>query len=127
MHNQELSLLNKFIELYEDLITHEGYGDMQVSIRTSQRNRKHVSLHCGCEYTFDVEISSTRRPRYKVIDTSGFRNGYSGPERRREIARRKEFNRRKQGSGPRNFRLERRLQTDRRDNRGRRFNDSTNQ
>jgi len=124
MRNQELSLLNKFLELYEDLITHEGYGDMHVSIRKSQGKKKHVSLLCGREYIFEVEVPPhNRRSKYKVIDTSGFRSRYSGPERRKGPARRNESNRRKPGGGPRNFRLERRLTTDRRKIRRRRFND----
>ena len=123
MHNQELSLLNKFLELYEDLIAHEGYGDMHVSIRKSQGKKKHVSLFCGREYNFDVVVPSNRRSRYKLVDTSCFRNGYSGPERRKVPSRRTESNRRKRGGEPRNFRLERRLITDRRKNRGLRFND----
>jgi hypothetical protein len=123
MQNQELSFLNKFVKIYEELIAHEGYGDIQVSIRKSQGKKKHVRLLCGREYAFDVVVPPNRWSRYKIIDISGFRNGYSGLERRNVSGRRKESNRRKRGGEPRNFRLERRLATDRRNNRGRRSDD----
>lgn len=124
MQNPELSLLNKFIELYEELIAHDGYGDMQLSIRKSQGKKKQVSLLCGREYQFEVVCSPRRQYRYKVIDSrANSFYAYGDKERRKNDGRRGKVNRRQQNGVPRNFRLEHRIISDRRNKPGGRRKD----
>lgn len=119
--NQNLIFLEKFFDLYQDLIKHDGYSELNIKISQVNRKQKQVKIHCGREYTFDVHMTNIAAPhRYKIIDTTP--HMYSGPERRSSHQRRKHDHRRKNNE-PRNFRLERRLQSERRSENGRRQND----
>lgn len=125
MRDPNISFLKKFVELYQTLTHHDGYGDMTVSIRIGQGGNREVVLLCGKEYRYAIgNPAADRYPRhYKVVSVRGNRHAYSGPERRSGLDRRHGEERRERRSGPRNFRLERRLESDRRSSRGRRRDD----
>ena len=125
MSDPNLAFLNKFIELYQELVSHDGYGDMQVAVRLVQGRNKEVSLQCGREYRFQIgNPNLDKRPkRYKAVNVRGNRHGYNGPERRSGKDRRELYDRRQKRSKPFQFRLERRLDGDRRAGRGRRKDD----
>lgn len=115
MRDPNLDFLNKFIELYEELLAHDGYGDMQVNFRMVQGRSKEVRLFCGREYRYLVGPASQHkgRRRYKVVENRSARRSKTGLGRRSEGDRRQGVERR-QHAGPRNFRLERRTRNNRR-------------
>ena len=125
MDDQNLAFLNKFLALYQELIAHEGYGDMQVNIRKGQGGIKEVSLLCGREYCYHVgnQPEGKRLRRYKVVAARGNRYAYTGPEHRLQKDRRKLYDRRHKRDTPFQFRLERRLDGERRTRKGRRKED----
>lgn len=123
--DDNLEFLNKFVELYEELIDHDGYGDMSVKIRVVQGRNREVRLQCGREYRFVIHRSSSeQRPgRYKIVDTQAGTSPFGGRERRGGKSRRERYDRREKRDKPFQFRLERRLDGERRSSRGRRKDD----
>jgi len=126
MKDPNLAFLNKFLDLYQMLIHHDGYGDMSVNVRLGQSNNREVVLQCGKEYRYRIgnPVAGRRPRRYQVVVAGGKWRAYPGPERRvGRDDRRGQTDRRQRQGIPRNFRLERRLRPERRAGRGRRSND----
>ncbi len=44
----------KILELYDDVFTHNGYGEIKVEVRILRRGQKEVIIHCGKQYRFVV-------------------------------------------------------------------------
>jgi len=50
------------LELYDELLGHDGFGDMRIEIRIMKRNQKEVIIHCGKQYRFVVDhVPATKR------------------------------------------------------------------
>jgi len=45
----------KLWELYEELFSHHGYGELRIEMQMLRPDRKEVILHCGKQYRFVVE------------------------------------------------------------------------
>ena len=102
-------VLDQFIHLYEDLVRHDGYGEIKVEVRILRQGEKEVVLSCGKQYRFivngrDLEVGY-RAQRKDVMEALP---QWFGEERRSGIEQRK------QALGARNFKLERRIGGDRR-------------
>ena len=128
MTDQNLAFLEKFVSLYRELLTHDGYGDIQINIRLAKRCQKEVRLLCGREYRYRIDIPENNLwNSYEILKketvekekkTEGDKPAYTGPERRSEKDRR--IFRRRRKDIPRNFKLERRINPARRSGRDRR-------
>ncbi len=46
----------KLIELYTDLLKHDGFGELKVEIRILKRGQKEVIIHCGKQYRYVVDF-----------------------------------------------------------------------
>jgi hypothetical protein len=46
---------SKLLELFDDIIHHDGFGDIRVEVRILKRKQKEVILHCGKQYRFVVD------------------------------------------------------------------------
>jgi hypothetical protein len=46
---------SKLIELYRELLTHDGYGDFRVEIKILKRGQREVIIHCGKQYRYVVD------------------------------------------------------------------------
>ncbi|MEK8026752.1 hypothetical protein [Pseudaquabacterium rugosum] len=70
MGNQEV--LNRLVQLYEDLFSHDGYGEIRVDIRLLRKGQKEVILHCGKQHRFVVDAQDApvgaRHSRFRVIE-----------------------------------------------------------
>ncbi|MBW2329392.1 MAG: hypothetical protein JRF30_00300 [Deltaproteobacteria bacterium] len=53
MTNKEVKA--KIVELYDELFSHNGYGEMKVEIRILRRGQKEIIIHCGKQYRFVVD------------------------------------------------------------------------
>lgn len=102
-------VLDQIIHLYEDLVRHDGYGEIKVEVRILRQSQKEVVLSCGKQYRFivdgqdlDIGYRAQRKDVMKALPQ------YFGEERRRGNERRA------QAISPRHFRLERRIGGDRR-------------
>jgi hypothetical protein len=119
--NQNLIFMKEFFYIFQDLMKHDGYSELNIKISQLNSKQKQVKLHCGREFTYNIHMTNITAPhRYKIIDTTP--HMYSGPERR-SFQKRRLQEQRRTNNEPRNFRLERRLQSERRSENGRRQND----
>jgi hypothetical protein len=48
---------NRLCSMFDDLLDHNGYGQIQVDMRLLRRGQKEIILRCGKEYRFVVEFS----------------------------------------------------------------------
>lgn len=45
----------KLLELVDDILAHDGYGDIRVEVRILKRRQKEVILHCGKQYRYVID------------------------------------------------------------------------
>jgi hypothetical protein len=55
----------KILELYDELFSHDGYGEVKVEMRILQRRQKEIIIHCGKQYRFVVDCQDKKRPSTK--------------------------------------------------------------
>lgn len=46
----------KLLALVDDVLAHDGYGDIRVEVRILKRHQKEVILHCGKQYRFVIDM-----------------------------------------------------------------------
>ncbi|MET0091756.1 MAG: hypothetical protein ABW068_17375 [Candidatus Thiodiazotropha sp.] len=81
MSDPNLLALNKFIEHYQQLMAHDGYGDIAVRVCLTRGQNKEVILMCGKEFRFLIGGGEKRLQHYKAIPASSDSQPYTGPER----------------------------------------------
>ncbi len=56
-HNHDITpVKEKLLALLDDVLQHDGYGDIAVEVRILKRKQKEVILHCGKQYRFVVDV-----------------------------------------------------------------------
>lgn len=45
-----------FVELYDELFSHDGYGRIELEMKILRRGQKEVILRCGKEYRFVIDF-----------------------------------------------------------------------
>ncbi|HDZ16216.1 MAG TPA: hypothetical protein ENI26_13215 [Methylophaga aminisulfidivorans] len=54
-HNTELNpVKSKLLELFDDVLKHDGYGEIKVEMKILKRQQKEIILHCGKQYRFVI-------------------------------------------------------------------------
>ncbi len=51
----------KILELYDELFSHDGYGEIKVEMRILHRGQKEIIIHCGKQYRFVVDSQNNKR------------------------------------------------------------------
>ena len=46
----------KMLTLFDDVLEHDGFGEIRVEMNILKRNQKEVILHCGKQYRFVVDM-----------------------------------------------------------------------
>ncbi|PCJ32739.1 MAG: hypothetical protein COA90_02085 [Gammaproteobacteria bacterium] len=46
----------KMLTLFEDILTHDGFGEIKVEVNILKRKQKEVIIHCGKQYRFVVDV-----------------------------------------------------------------------
>jgi len=46
---------DKIIEVFQELVKHDGFASFEVKIKFLKRNQKEVVLHCGKQYRFVLD------------------------------------------------------------------------
>lgn len=46
----------KLLELMDDILAHDGFGDIRVEVRILKRQQKEVILHCGKQYRYVIDF-----------------------------------------------------------------------
>lgn len=52
---------NKLYQLYEELLGHDGYGDLHLEVRILRRRQKEVIISCGKQYRYVVPYPGKAR------------------------------------------------------------------
>jgi hypothetical protein len=45
--NTSENVKSKLLELFDDILVHDGYGEIKVEMKILKRQQKEVILHCG--------------------------------------------------------------------------------
>ena len=45
----------KLLDLFDDVLTHDGFGEIRVEMKILKRKQKEVILHCGKQYRFVID------------------------------------------------------------------------
>lgn len=51
-------VLMKLEQLYHEVFSHDGYGDMRLEMKILRRGQKEVIIHCGKQYRFVVDFAN---------------------------------------------------------------------
>jgi hypothetical protein len=46
---------SKLLELFDDVLGHDGFGEIRVEMKILKRQQKEVILHCGKQYRFVID------------------------------------------------------------------------
>ncbi|MCQ8130942.1 hypothetical protein [Methylomonas rivi] len=49
-------LKHKLLQLLDDVLRHDGFGEIRVEVKILKRQQKEVILHCGKQYRFVVDM-----------------------------------------------------------------------
>ena len=55
-------VLNKLTHLFEDVLKHDGYGEIRIEVRLLRRGQKEVVLYCGKQYRFVIDSREIDEP-----------------------------------------------------------------
>ena len=50
----------KLLEVFRELIDHDGYGSFSVNVKILKRNQKEILIDCGKQYRFVIDSDVTR-------------------------------------------------------------------
>jgi len=59
--NKNIELDNvsqKILDLYNDLLAHDGYGELKIEVKILKRGQKEIIIHCGRQYRFVVDFQN---------------------------------------------------------------------
>lgn len=68
MTNQEV--LTRITGLYEELLAHEGFGEILIEMKMLRKGQKEVIVHCGKQHRYVVDYTKDKPPRggrWKVV------------------------------------------------------------
>lgn len=106
------AVLNKFMQLYEELLEHAGYGEIRVEMKGHRSGRKEVTLHCGKQHKFVVDYKEHAKPGHGLLVVRRKMGQKELPTP--AYAERRVLDRRLGASPVRSFKLDRRVSIDRR-------------
>lgn len=55
LNTEQQPIKEKLLELVDDVLAHDGYGDIRVEVRILKRRQKEVILHCGKQYRYVID------------------------------------------------------------------------
>ena len=54
-NNGHQQAIEKLSQLFDDVLTHDGFGEIRVEVKILKRKQKEIILHCGKQYRFVVD------------------------------------------------------------------------
>ncbi|WP_320166565.1 hypothetical protein [Methylophaga sp.] len=45
----------KLLTLFDDVLSHDGFGEIKIEMKILKRQQKEVILHCGKQYRFVID------------------------------------------------------------------------
>jgi len=106
------AVLNKFLQLYEELLDHAGYGEIRVEMKGHRAGRKEVTISSGKQHKFTVDYKESSRlgRSLLVVRRKMGQKELPAPA----YTERRSIDRRRSVSLVRSFKLDRRVSVDRR-------------
>lgn len=49
---------HKLLSLVDEVLAHDGFGDIHVEVRILKRQQKEVILHCGKQYRYVLDVKN---------------------------------------------------------------------
>ncbi len=46
----------KILALFDEILKHDGFGEIKVEVNILKRKQKEVIIHCGKQYRFVVDV-----------------------------------------------------------------------
>lgn len=56
LHSTITPATDKLMALFEDILDHDGFGEIRVEVNILKRKQKEVIIHCGKQYRFVVDV-----------------------------------------------------------------------
>ena len=56
VHGNVAPIKEKINSLFDDVMAHDGFGEIRVEMNILKRNQKEIILHCGKQYRFVVDM-----------------------------------------------------------------------
>jgi hypothetical protein len=53
--NNSQTVKSKLLELFDEVLEHDGFGEIKVEMKILKRQQKEVILHCGKQYRFVID------------------------------------------------------------------------
>ena len=47
----------KMLELFDDILKHDGFGEIKIEVNILKRKQKEVIIHCGKQYRYLIDIA----------------------------------------------------------------------
>jgi len=63
LETNAVQVKSKLNALLDELLSHDGFGEIRVEVRILKRRQKEVILHCGKQYRFVVDVPATQANR----------------------------------------------------------------
>jgi hypothetical protein len=57
-----LTIMIRLVELYKDIIAHDGFGEIHIGVRILKRGQKEVIIYSGKQYRYVVDFDPGRTP-----------------------------------------------------------------
>lgn len=54
----DTAIKKKLIEVFDEVLKHDGFGDFKVEMKFLKRNQKEVIIHCGKQYRYTIDFDS---------------------------------------------------------------------
>lgn len=64
--NGHAEVLEKIVQLYEELFLHEGFGNMSIEMKFLKKGQKEVLIKCGKDYRFVVDFCEAEKNGMKI-------------------------------------------------------------
>lgn len=53
--NNSQTVKSKLLELFDEVLEHDGFGEIKVEMKILKRQQKEVILHCGKQYRYVID------------------------------------------------------------------------
>ncbi len=54
-NNEQFQAKEKLFQLFDEVLGHDGFGEIRVEMKILKRKQKEIILHCGKQYRFVVD------------------------------------------------------------------------
>ncbi len=54
-NNEQFQAKEKLLQLFDEVLGHDGFGEIRVEMKILKRKQKEIILHCGKQYRFVVD------------------------------------------------------------------------